>query len=126
MTITLSTRARRFQLDAATDETRVAQLALREVLDRLHPLHSDEYVDARRAARDAEDRQDAAYLAWKSAEAEALAAWKESKPGDVVTMLTGLTGVIVNRGSIAGFIRPDGRENAVRVEVDGIWKIDRA
>ena len=76
--------------------------------------------------RSAADRLDAAYLADRSEFRRATKAWRNASPGDIVTTHHGLTGVLVNRGTIAGFIRPEGQDGAVRVDVRDVRSIESA
>lgn len=89
-------------------------------------LASDDYIDLRRAVRDASDKLDSAYLADCNERRRAARAWRNASPGDIVTTRHGLTGVLVNRGTIAGFIRPEGQDRAVRVELADVRSIESA
>ena len=89
-------------------------------------LASNDYTDLRHAVRSAADRLDAAYLADCNERRRAASAWRKASPGDIVTTRYGLTGVLVNRGTIAGFIRPEGQDGAVRVSVRDVRSIESA
>lgn len=89
-------------------------------------LASGDYIDLRRAVRDASDKLDSAYLADCNERRRAARAWASASRGDIVTTHDGLTGVLVNRGSIAGFIRPEGYASAVRVDVRDVRSIKSA
>lgn len=89
-------------------------------------LASNDYTDLRHAVRSAADRLDAAYLADYNERRRATSAWRKASPGDIVTTHHGLTGVLVNRGTIAGFIRPEGQDGAVRVYVRDVRSIESA
>lgn len=89
-------------------------------------LASDDYIDLRRAVRDASDRLDSAYLADCDERRRADSAWASASRGDIVTTHNGLTGVLVNRGTIAGFIRPDRQTEAVRIDLRDVRSIESA
>ena len=89
-------------------------------------LASNDYMDLRHAVRSAADRLDAAYLADCNERRRAASAWRNASPGDIVTTHHGLTGVLVNRGTIAGFIRPEGQDGAVRVSLRDVRSIESA
>ena len=89
-------------------------------------LASNYYTDLRNAVRSAADRLDAAYLADCNEIRRATEAWRNASRGDIVTTHHGLTGVLVNRGTIAGFIRPEGQDGAVRVELRDVRSIESA
>lgn len=124
--IELNTSAQRANLNLATHETTMAQIAIRDYLDTATAeLASDEYIDLRHAARNAEDRQDAAYLAWKTAERAALAAWHRAMPGDVIETVYGSGGILKARGSIAGWVTIPSTGKEVRVEFENVRSITR-
>lgn len=91
-----------------------------------HTVYSPECAPRRYVVGGAADRVDAAYLADCNELRRATKAWRKASPGDIVTTHYGLTGVLVNRGSIAGFIRPEGQDGAVRVEVADVSSIESA
>ncbi|AWY06338.1 hypothetical protein SEA_PLATTE_115 [Microbacterium phage Platte] len=126
MSITLHTRRLAALHQGAAGAAQNANTLLRDYLGTPGAdLASDEYVDLRRAARDAADKMDAAYLAYRRELTAALAAWAAAKPGDAVGTIWG-PGVLVNRGTIAGFVRLHEGAAARRVEVEDVVSITAA
>lgn len=126
-TITLDTIAHRTALN-------LAEINLSDIRDNLTDylhtdgaeLASDAYVDLRAAARNAQDRVDAAILALANANRAAARAWQDAGPGDVITTYNGGRGTLKARGSIAGWITIPSTGREVRVELANINTITYA
>lgn len=126
MSVTLHTRRLVALHEGAASAARNASTLLRDYLGAPGAdLASDEYADLRRAARDAADKVDAAYLAYRRELTAALAAWAAAKPGDTVVTIWG-PGVLVNRGTVAGFVRFREGAAARRVGVEDVVSITAA
>ncbi len=122
--IEFNTRALRVKLDHAEYSTRLAQEAIRNYLGTAEAnLASNVYIDLRRDERDAKDRQDAAYLDYSREAARVLTAWRAATPGDTIETFGHLKGTLVNRGSIAGFIRLDSTTMARRINAEDVKSI---
>lgn len=124
------------ELDTSTHRAalNLAEVNLSDIRDNLTDylasegasLASDDYADLRSAARDAQDRVDAAILGLANANRAAARAWQDAGPGDVITTYNGGRGTLKARGSIAGWITIPSTGREVRVELANVRTITYA